>query len=82
MTALREEVNYLVKEIPDESLKNFLPIVKYFLSKEDPFWSEENQEHLKKAIDDMNNGRNVVKFTSEEWENFKRKFFGLLERQN
>ena len=59
MSALREEVNYFVKEIPDESLEKFLPIVKNFLSQEDPFWSEENQKHLLKVIDDMNNGRNI-----------------------
>ncbi len=70
MTSLREEVNYFVKEIPDESLEKFLPIVKEFLGKEDPFWSEENQKHLQKAIDDMNHGRNVVTFTSEEWDKF------------
>ena len=70
MTALREEVNYFVKEIPDESLEKFLPIVKKFLSQEDPFWSEENQRHLKKAIDDINHGRNVVTFSSDEWEKF------------
>ena len=70
MTALREEVNYFVNEIPEESLGKFLPIVKYFLSKEDAFWSEENQKHLQKAIDDMNHGRNLIKFTSEEWDKF------------
>lgn len=70
MNALREEINYYVKEIPDESLEKFLPIVKDFLGKEDPFWSEENQTHLLKAIDDINNGRNIVKFTSEEWDKF------------
>lgn len=70
MTTLREEINYYIKEIPDESLEKFLPIVKKFLGQEDPFWSEENQKHLQQAIDDMNNGRNLVTFTSEEWDKF------------
>lgn len=36
----------------------------------DTFWSEENQKHLQKSIDDLNQGKNIVKFTSEEWEKF------------
>jgi len=59
MNNLREEINYYVKEIPDESLEKFLPIVKKFLGEEDPFWSEANQKHLSKVIDDINNGRNI-----------------------
>ena len=70
MNNLREEINYYVKEIPDESLEKFLPIVKKFLGEEDPFWSEANQKHLSKVIDDINNGRNLVKFTAEEWDSF------------
>lgn len=70
MNELREKINYFVKEIPDESLEKFLPIVKNFLSQEDPFWSEENQSHLQKAIEDMNNGKNIVAFSSDEWEKF------------
>ena len=36
----------------------------------DPFWSEENQKHLQKSIRDMEEGKNVVMFTAEEWEKF------------
>ena len=36
----------------------------------DIFWSEKNMQHLAKSIDDMNHGRNLVKFTDEEWEKF------------
>lgn len=34
------------------------------------FWSDENINYLKKAVDDINNDRNLVKFTAEEWEKF------------
>ena len=33
----------------------------------DPFWSEENQKHLEKSINEFKEGK-VVKFTAEEWE--------------
>jgi len=36
----------------------------------DTFWSDENMNYLKKAVDDINNDRNLVKFTDEEWEKF------------
>ena len=36
----------------------------------DPFWSEENQKCLQKSIRDMEEGKNVVMFTAEEWEKF------------
>lgn len=36
----------------------------------DPFWSEENQNHLEKSIRELEEGKNVVKFTAEEWEKF------------
>ena len=36
----------------------------------DPFWSEENQKCLQKSIREMEEGKNVVKFTAEEWEKF------------
>lgn len=36
----------------------------------DPFWSEENQKQLQKSIRDMEEGKNVVMFTAEEWEKF------------
>ena len=36
----------------------------------DPFWSEENQKHLEKSIRELEEGKNVVKFTAEEWEKF------------
>ncbi len=39
----------------------------------DPFWSEENQKHLQKSIREMEEGKNVVKFTAEEWEKFVNK---------
>ena len=35
----------------------------------DPFWSEENQKHLDKAISEFEDGK-VVEFSSEEWEKF------------
>ena len=36
----------------------------------DQFWSEENQKCLQKSIRDMEEGKNVVMFTAEEWEKF------------
>ena len=36
----------------------------------DPFWSEENQTLLKKSIRELEEGKNVVEFTAEEWEKF------------
>lgn len=36
----------------------------------DPFWSEENQKCLQKSIRELEEGKNVVKFTAEEWEKF------------
>lgn len=36
----------------------------------DTFWSEQNMQHLEKAIDDINHKRNCVTFTDEEWEKF------------
>ena len=36
----------------------------------DEFWSDENINYLKKSVDDINNDRNLVKFTDEEWEKF------------
>ena len=35
----------------------------------DPFWSEENQNHLKKSICEFNKGKGVS-FSDEEWEKF------------
>ena len=35
----------------------------------DPFWSEENQKHLKKSICELNEGKSVS-FSEEEWEKF------------
>ena len=60
MTALRAEALSLIEEIPDEKIEKLLNIIKNFIKTEDPFWSEENQQHLKKVIDDMNHGRNIV----------------------
>lgn len=36
----------------------------------DPFWSEENQKQLEKSIRELEEGKNVVEFTAEEWEKF------------
>lgn len=35
----------------------------------DPFWSEENQKHLQKSIQEFKEGK-VVTFTEKEWEKF------------
>lgn len=35
----------------------------------DPFWSEENQKHLQKSIQEFKEGK-VVTFSAEEWEKF------------
>ena len=35
----------------------------------DPFWSEENQNQLRKSIREFDEGKDV-KFTAEEWEKF------------
>ena len=54
-----------------ECIKILINSVKYGGKLEfDTFWSDENMEHLKKAVDDINNDRNVVKFTAEDWEKF------------
>ena len=54
-----------------ECIKILMNSVKYGGKLEfDTFWSDENMEHLKKAVDDINNDRNVVKFTAEDWEKF------------
>lgn len=60
MSELRAEAINLVEEIPEESLSKFLTMIKDFLKDEDPFWSESNQKHLAKVIDDMNHGRNMT----------------------
>lgn len=70
MTALRSEAINLIEKFPEESLEKVLTVLKNLVKEEDPFWSEENQKHLQKVIDDMNHGRNIIKFTSEEWEKF------------
>ena len=54
-----------------ECIKILINSVKYGGKLEfDTFWSDENMEHLKKAVDDIDNERNVVKFTAEDWEKF------------
>lgn len=35
----------------------------------DPFWSEENQKHLRESIKEFKAGK-VVEFSEEEWEKF------------
>ncbi len=70
MTALRAEVLSLIEEIPDEKIEKLLNVIKNFIKTEDPFWSEENQQHLQKVIREMEEGKNVVRFTEEEWEKF------------
>ena len=61
MTALRLEAKDLIDEVPEESLPKFLSMIKNFLKEEDPFYSEENQKHLEKVIDDIKHGRNISK---------------------
>ena len=63
------------KEKTGMSLKDCVKIlinsVKYGGKLEfDRFWSDENLAELGRIIDDLKHGRNVVKFTSEEWEKF------------
>ena len=54
-----------------ECIKILINSVKYGGKLEfDTFWSDENMQHLKKAVDDIDNERNVVKFTAEDWEKF------------
>lgn len=64
MSALRAQAISLIDEVPTDKLG------KLILRAYDPFWSEENQAELKRSIDDMNHGRNIVTFTDEEWEKF------------
>ena len=61
MTTLRLEAKDLIDEVPEESLPKFLSMIKNFLKEEDPFYSEENQKHLEKVIDDIKHGRNISK---------------------
>ena len=70
MSELRAEAISLVDEVPTDKLDKLIDLLKKFLRDEDPFWSEENQDELKRRIDDMNHGRNIVTFTDEEWEKF------------
>ena len=60
MTALRLEAKDLVDEVPEERLSDFVSMIKNFLKDEDPFYSEENQKHLEKVIDDVRHGRNMT----------------------
>ena len=39
-----------------------------FRPRKDPFWSESNQRHLRQAIQEMEEGKNVIKKTMEELE--------------
>ena len=70
MSELRAEAISLIDEVPTDKLGKLIDVLKKFLSEDDPFWSEENQAELKRRIDDMNHGRNIVTFTDEEWEKF------------
>ncbi len=55
----------------NDCIKILINSVKYGGKLEfDTFWSDENMNYLKKAVDDINNDRNLVKFTDEEWEKF------------
>ncbi len=60
MTALRLEAKDLVDDVPEERLSDFVSMIKNFLKAEDPFYSEENQKHLEKVIDDVRHGRNMT----------------------
>lgn len=54
-----------------ECVKILINSVKYGGKLEfDTFWSDANMQHLEKSIEDINQGRNLVKFTDEEWEKF------------
>ena len=70
MSELRAEAISLIDEVPTDKLGKLIDVLKNFIHDEDPFWSEENQAELKRRIDDMNHGRNIVTFTDEEWEKF------------
>ena len=43
------------------------------------FWSDENFAELKRRIDDLKQGKNVVKFTAEEWEKFLKENYAGCE---
>ena len=63
------------KETTRMSLTNCVKIlvnsVKYGGKLEfDTFWREEHLAELQHRIDDLKQGKNVVKFTEEEWEKF------------
>lgn len=70
MSELRAEAISLIDEVPTDKLGKLIDLLKNFLRAYDPFWSEENQAELKRRIDDMNHGRNIVTFTDEEWDKF------------
>ena len=59
MSEMRLEAINLLEEISEENLGKVLSFLKNLVKEEDPFWSEENQKHLQKVIDDINNGRNI-----------------------
>lgn len=69
MTAMRAEAINLLEQIPEENLSKVLTALKKFVVREDPFWSEANQKHLRESIRELDEGK-VVTFTDEEWEKF------------
>ena len=69
MSELRAEAINLIGKIPEENMFDFLLMIKNFLQDKDPFWSYENQKHLRESIREMEEGK-VVTFSDEEWEKF------------
>lgn len=68
MSELRAEVISLIENIPEENLTKLFALIKNFLQKEDPFYSEENLSELSRRVEDMNNGRKIVSFSEKDWE--------------
>ena len=60
MSELRAEAINLVEELPEESMPKLLTLLKNFIKDEDPFYSDSNQKHLEKVIDDIRHGRNMT----------------------
>ena len=69
MSELRAEAINLIDEVPEDNLGSLIELLKSFIRREDPFWSEENQKYLQESIREFEEGK-VVTFTEEEWEKF------------
>ncbi len=74
MTELRAEAINLIDKVPEDNLGRLIELLKSFIRREAPFWSEENQKYLQESIREFEEDK-VVTFTDEEWEKFSERGF-------